>query len=60
MKKKDVIEYFGGIKQAAIALNIWPQTIYQWSDDVPENVAYKIQVITDGALKVEDKDNGNN
>ena len=55
MKKKDVIEYFGGIKQAAIALNIWPQTIYQWSDDVPENVAYKIQVITDGALKVGQK-----
>lgn len=56
MKKKDVIEYFGDIKQAARALDIWPQTIYQWGDDVPENMAYKIQVITNGKLKV--KENG--
>ena len=56
MKKKDVIEYFGGIKQAARALDIWPQTIYQWGEDVPENMAYKIQVITNGKLK--GKENG--
>lgn len=52
MKKRDVIEYFGGIKQTAQALDLWPQTIYQWGDDVPDTLAYKIQVITDGKLKV--------
>ena len=58
MKKKDVIEYFGDIKQAARALDVWPQTIYAWSDDVPVNMAYKVQVITKGKLKV--KENANN
>ena len=53
MKKRDVIEYFGGIKEAAQALDIWPQTIYAWGDDVPDNVAYKIQVITNGELMVD-------
>lgn len=52
MKKIDVIEYFGGVKQTAQALDLWPQTIYQWGDNVPDTLAYKIQVITDGALKV--------
>jgi len=55
MKKKDVIEYFGGIKQAARALDLWPQTLYAWGEDVPENIAYKIQVITNGKLMVEAK-----
>lgn len=54
MKKKDVIEHFGDIKQAARALDVWPQTIYAWGDDVPVNMAYKVQVITEGKLKVEE------
>ena len=56
MKKIEVIKYFGGLKKAADALGIWPQSIYQWGDDVPDLMAYKVQVITKGALKV--KENG--
>ena len=51
MKKTDVINYFGGIKQAADALGIWPQSIYQWGEDVPELMTYKIEVVTKGVLK---------
>ena len=51
MKKQDVIDYFGSIKKTADALDCWPQTVYQWGDTVPDNVAYKIQVITNGKLK---------
>lgn len=40
------------MKQVADALDIWPQAVYQWGDIVPESSAYKIEVITDGALKV--------
>lgn len=52
MRTSEVIEYFGGVKQVADALEIWPQAVYQWGDIVPESSAYKIEVITDGALKV--------
>lgn len=54
MKKQDVINHFGSVKEAADAIGCWPQTIYQWSDDVPENMAYKIQVITNRKLKVKE------
>lgn len=57
MKKQDVIDHFGSIKKTADALGCWPQTVYQWGQDVPENVAYKIQVITNGKLMVETKQN---
>lgn len=52
MLTSEVIEHFGGVKQVADALEIWPQAVYQWGDIVPESSAYKIEVITDGALKV--------
>lgn len=52
MKKQDVIDYFGGIKEAAKALDMWPQTIYQWPETVPKSAQYRVQVVTDGAFKV--------
>lgn len=51
MKKIDVLAYFGGVKKTADVLGIWPQAVYQWNDDIPELIAYKIEVITKGALK---------
>lgn len=51
MKKEEVIEYFGSIKKAAAALDVYPQTIYQWGETVPELMQYKVQVITKGKLK---------
>lgn len=52
MRTSEVIEFFGGVKQVADALDIWPQAVYQWGDIVPESSAYKIEVITNGALRV--------
>lgn len=54
MKKSDAIQHFGSVKKLADALGLWPQTVYLWKDDVPELVAYKLQVITDGRLQVGD------
>lgn len=51
MKKNDVIEHFGSIKKTADALGIWPQAVYSWREDVPETMAYKVEVITGGKLK---------
>lgn len=53
MKKQVAIDHFGGVKPLADALGVWPAAVYKWSDDVPEMVAYKLHVITDGALKLE-------
>lgn len=53
MKKKDVIEHFGSAAQAAAALDISKQAVGDWPEIVPEGAAYKIQVITGGALQVD-------
>jgi DNA-binding transcriptional regulator YdaS (Cro superfamily) len=52
MRTSEVIEYFGGVKKVADALEIWPQAVYQWGDIVPEKTAYKIETITNGVLRV--------
>ncbi len=53
VKKQDAINHFGGVKPLADALGVWPAAVYKWGDDVPEMVAYKLHVITGGALKIE-------
>ena len=53
MKKQSAIDHFGGVKPLADALGVWPAAVYKWGDDVPEMVAYKLHVITGGALKIE-------
>lgn len=55
MKKQDAINHFGGVKPLADALGVWPAAIYKWGENVPELVAYKLHVITDGALKLDSK-----
>lgn len=51
MKKQDVIDFFGSIRKAAVALDVSTQTIYQWGETVPELMQYKVQVKTKGKLK---------
>ena len=55
MKTQDAIKYFGGVKPLADALNIWPQTVYQWGDKVPKGRAFQLQVMTKEKLKVGEK-----
>jgi len=51
MKKKDAIDHFGSVAALADALEITPEAIYQWGEDVPSGREYQIQVLTDGKLK---------
>jgi len=57
MKTQDAINYFsdergkGGIKRLADALGIWPQAVYQWGEDVPELQAFRLEILSEGALK---------
>lgn len=55
VKKQDAINHFGGVKPLADALGVWPAAIYKWGENVPELVAYKLHVITSGALKLDSK-----
>lgn len=52
MKTKDVIDHFGGYRQAAAALGITTQAIYAWGEDVPPMRQPHIQIVTKGKLKM--------
>lgn len=54
MKTEDAIKHYGGIKQLAEALGIWPHNISRWGEFVPKTRAYELQVKTDGKLKAEE------
>jgi len=51
MKTQQAIEHFGGIKQLADALGIWPHNISRWGEYPPMGRQFEIEVKTDGALK---------
>ena len=53
MKKKDVIDHYGSEAETARALAISRQAVNTWPDVVPENTAYRIQVLTNNKLKVD-------
>jgi hypothetical protein len=53
MKKADVVKHFGNESAAAGALDVTKQAVNGWGEIVPEGIAYKAQVITGGALKVD-------
>lgn len=54
VKTKDAIEYFGGTKKLAEALEIWPHVIYRWGEFPPMARQYEIEVKTGGKLKAGD------
>jgi len=52
MLKADAIRYFGSVSAVAEALDISVSAVSSWDEVVPEGSAYKLQVVTDGALVV--------
>lgn len=53
MFKKNVITYFGSLKNVAETLSISTAAVSQWGKIIPEKNAYKLQAITNGDLKVD-------
>jgi hypothetical protein len=54
MKKADVIKHFGGsMTKTAEAFGITHSAVWQWSDIVPERIAWKAQILTGGTLRVD-------
>lgn len=53
MLKVDVIKYFGSVRKVAKFLDLSTQAVHQWPEKVPAAQAYKLQVLTEGKLRVE-------
>lgn len=53
MKTKEAIDHYGGIKELAAALGIWPHVIYRWGESPPLARQYELEVKTNGKLKAD-------
>lgn len=57
MRKTDVLKHFdpedSSLQATATALGITKSAVSQWGDVIPEGVAYKLQVMTAGVLRVD-------
>ncbi len=54
MFKKEVIDHFGTQRAIAKALGISDAAVSQWKEVIPEKDAYRLQVVTAGALKYQE------
>ncbi|WP_440864548.1 Cro/CI family transcriptional regulator [Symbiopectobacterium purcellii] len=45
------ITHFGSKRKLAAAVGVKAPTVYGWGDLVPEKHAYRLEKLTDGALK---------
>jgi len=53
MKKEDVIEYFGSLREVAEALKVTYQAVSIWGEIVPIKQAVKLHHITNKGLKLD-------
>lgn len=51
MKSKDVIDYFGGVRQTAEALGMTAAGVYLWKEEVPKTRQAHIESVSKGKLK---------
>lgn len=57
MTPDQVINHYGTIREAATALNVTYQCVHLWKSNavIPEDVQFKIQVLTSGALEADQR-----
>jgi len=55
MRKKQVIDHFGTQRAVARALGISDAAVSQWKEIIPEKDAYRLEIVTAGALKYQEK-----
>jgi len=51
MKTKDVIDYFGDVRQTADALGMTTAAVYLWKEDVPKSRQAHVELVTKGKIK---------
>lgn len=47
-----MLQHFGSAAATARALGITKSAVSQWGLNVPERIAYRVQALTEGRLKV--------
>lgn len=52
MKTKDVLDYYGSATRVAMVLDCNQCTISRWGELVPIHAAIRLEVITNGQLKL--------
>lgn len=56
MNTKELIQHFdNSVEAAAAALGVSRNAIYMWGNEIPELRQFQIEVITGGALRVDDR-----
>jgi len=55
MTTQEALDHFGGYKELAQALDIWPNVIYRWGKHPPPSRQYEIEVKSGGKLKAQEK-----
>lgn len=53
MTTQEAIDFFGGIKELAAKLGVWPQAITAWGETPPMGRQYELEVKTGGKLRAE-------
>lgn len=53
MKLSEAVAHFGTEAEVARKLNIRPQAVYQWGDEVPMRRQYQLERMTKGKLKAD-------
>ena len=56
MTTLEAINYFGGKKGLARALEIWPYAIGRWGDRPPMTRQYQLEVLTKGELQADQEE----
>jgi len=51
MTKNDVIEHFGSAAKTSRAMRISRAAVCLWPDVLSDSMAYKVELVTNGALK---------
>jgi len=55
MTTQEALDYYGGIKPLAAALDVYPQAIKNWGERPPRGRQYELYVLTDKQLKVDEE-----
>ena len=55
MTTQEAVDHYGGIKQLAHALNIYPQAIKNWGERPPRGRQFELYVLTNRELKIDEE-----
>lgn len=55
MTTQEAVDHYGGIKQLAQALNVYPQAIKNWGSRPPRGRQFELYVLTNKELQIDEE-----